>query len=198
MRRIPVRYTFDNNYFNERFQGIPIGGYTKMFEKMFTGIEIRLNCDYFAHRAELDNIAERIIFTGTIDKFFEYRFGKLEYRTLRFESETLDIANYQGNAVMNYTDAETPFTRIIEHKHFEFGTQEKTIITREFPAEWKQGDEPYYPVNDEKNTSLFNRYNELAKSQPKVIFGGRLGQYQYFDMTDTIEAAIELSRNLVT
>jgi UDP-galactopyranose mutase len=196
IKRLPVRYIYDNNYFNDKYQGIPIGGYTEMIEKMLAGIEIRLNCDYFAKKNELDEISNKIIFTGMIDEFFEYSFGKLEYRTLRFENETLDVSNYQGNAVVNYTDEKTPFTRIIEHKHFEFGTQEKTIITKEFPSEWKQGDEPYYPVNDEKNTSLFKKYDELAKSQSKVIFGGRLGQYRYFDMDDTIEAALMLVKEI--
>jgi UDP-galactopyranose mutase len=161
-----------------------------MIEKMLAGAEIRLNCDYFANKKDLDNCADKIIFTGMIDEFFEYSLGKLSYRTLRFENETLDIANFQGNAVVNYTDPETPYTRIIEHKHFEFGSQPKTVITREFPAEWKNGDEPYYPINDKKNMSLFNKYNELAKLQSKVIFGGRLGQYRYLDMDDTIEAAL--------
>jgi len=193
IKRIPVRYTYDNNYFNDKYQGIPIGGYTRMIEKMFDGTEIRLNCDYFANKNPLDDCAGKIIFTGMIDEFFEYKFGNLSYRTLRFENETLDISDYQGNAVVNYTDSETPYTRILEHKHFEFGGQPTTIITREFPAEWKLGDEPYYPINDEKNTSLFSKYNELAKSQSKVIFGGRLGQYRYFDMDDTVEAALGLA-----
>jgi UDP-galactopyranose mutase len=196
INRLPVRYTYDNNYFNDKYQGIPIGGYTKMIEKMFTGAEIRLNCDYFANKKKLDNCADKIIFTGMIDEFFEYRLGKLSYRTLRFENETLDIPNFQGNAVVNYTDPETPYTRIIEHKHFEFGSQPKTVITREFPSEWKNGDEPYYPINDEKNISLFNKYNELANSQSKVIFGGRLGQYRYLDMDDTIEAALKATLEL--
>ena len=193
INRLPVRYTYDNNYFNDKYQGIPIGGYTKMIEKMLAGAEIRLNCDYFANKKDLDNCANKIIFTGMIDEFFEYRLGKLSYRTLRFENETLDIPNFQGNAVVNYTDSETPYTRIIEHKHFEFGSQPKTVITREFPSEWKNGDEPYYPVNDEKNMSLFNKYNELANSQPKVIFGGRLGQYRYLDMDDTVDAALGMA-----
>ncbi|MCL2689691.1 MAG: UDP-galactopyranose mutase [Chitinispirillia bacterium] len=196
IKRIPVRYIYDNNYFNDKYQGIPIGGYTRMIEKMFEGAEIRLNCDYFSNKKELDDCAGKIIFTGMIDEFFEYKFGNLSYRTLRFENEALDISDYQGNAVVNYTDSETPYTRILEHKHFEFGDQPATIITREFPAEWKLGDEPYYPINDEKNTTLFNKYNELAKSQSKVIFGGRLGQYRYFDMDDTVEAALELASTL--
>lgn len=196
IKRLPVRYIYDNNYFNDKYQGIPIGGYTEMIRKMFADCQIRLNCDYFANKSELDEICDKIIFTGMIDEFFEYRFGKLQYRTLKFENETLDISNYQGNAVVNYTDAQTPFTRIVEHKHFEFGAQEKTIITKEFPSEYKHGDEPYYPVNDEKNNLLFKKYDELAKSQSKVIFGGRLGQYRYFDMDDTIEAAFSVVKGL--
>ena len=190
IKRIPVRYIYDNNYFNDKYQGIPTGGYTRMIEKMFAGTDIRLNCDYFANKKELDDSADKIIFTGMIDEFFEYRFGNLSYRTLRFETETLSLANFQGNAVVNYTDSKTPYTRIIEHKHFEFGGGDATVITREFPLEWKNGDEPYYPVNDEKNMSLFNKYDELTKTQSKVIFGGRLGQYRYLDMDDTIEAAL--------
>jgi UDP-galactopyranose mutase len=196
IKRLPVRYIYDNNYFNDKYQGIPIGGYTQIVEKMFADIEIKLNCDYFTNKEELDKISDKIIFTGMIDEYYEYRFGKLEYRTLKFEHETLDISNYQGTAVMNYTDEKTPFTRIIEHKHFEFGMQDKTIITREYPDEWKEGDESYYPVNDEKNNLLFQKYEELAKSQSKVIFGGRLGQYRYFDMDDTVEAALELVKTL--
>jgi UDP-galactopyranose mutase len=196
IKRLPVRYIYDNNYFNDKYQGIPIGGYTQIAEKMFAGAEIKPNCDYFTNKNELDKISDKIIFTGMIDEYYEYCFGKLEYRTLRFEHETLDIPNYQGNAVINYTDEKTPFTRIIEHKHFELGMQDKTVITREYPGEWKEGDEPYYPVNDEKNNLIFQKYNELAKSQSKVIFGGRLGQYRYFDMDDTVEAALELVKIL--
>jgi len=197
IKRIPVRYVYDNNYYDDKYQGIPVGGYTRMIEKMFAGTEIRLNCDYFANRAEFDNCVERIVFTGMIDEFFDYRFGKLSYRTLRFENEEIDIQDFQGNAVINYTDSKTSYTRIIEHKHFEFGGQPATIITREFPAEYQSGCEPYYPVNDEKNTALFNKYNELAKSQSKVIFGGRLGQYRYFDMDDTVEAALLTAKGLL-
>jgi UDP-galactopyranose mutase len=197
INRLPVRYIYDNNYFNDKYQGIPIGGYTKMIEKMLSGTEIRLNCDYFADRAGFDNCADKIVFTGMIDEFFDHRFGKLSYRTLRFENETLDTPNFQGNAVVNYMDSATPYTRIIEHKHFEFGNQPTTIITREFPAEYTDGDEPYYPVNDEVNTLLLNKYCELAKSQSKVIFGGRLGLYRYLDMDETIEAALLLVKRLL-
>jgi UDP-galactopyranose mutase len=196
IKRLPVRYTYDNNYFNDKYQGIPIGGYTKMIEKMFVDTDIRLNCDYFTRREELDSRAGKIIFTGMIDEFFGYQLGRLSYRTLRFEHEELDLPNYQGNAVVNYTDSETPYTRIIEHKHFEFGTQPATIITREFPAEYTPGDEPYYPVNDDANTLLLAEYKNLAKAQNKVIFGGRLGTYKYLDMDDTVEAAMGLAENL--
>jgi UDP-galactopyranose mutase len=193
IRRVPVRYTYDNNYYDDGYQGIPAGGYTGMVEKMLAGIDVRLNCDYFSHRDELDSNAGAIVFTGMIDEFFGYRFGRLAYRSLRFEHEELDIADYQGNAVVNYTDGETPYTRIIEHKHFEFGKQPSTIITREYPKEYALGDEPYYPVNDGDNMALFGKYDGLAKSQPKVIFGGRLGTYKYMDMDDTVEAALELA-----
>jgi len=196
INRLPVRYIYDNNYFNDKYQGIPVGGYTQMAEKMLTGVEIKLNCDYFFNKNELDKASDKIIFTGMIDEYYGYCFGRLEYRTLRFEHETLDISNYQGTAVMNYTDEKTPFTRIIEHKHFEFGVQDKTIITKEYPGEWKEGDEPYYPVNDARNNSLFQKYDGLAKSQSKIIFGGRLGQYRYFDMDDTVEAALELVKKI--
>jgi UDP-galactopyranose mutase len=197
IRRIPVRYVYDNNYYDDRYQGIPTGGYTRMIEKMFAGTEIRLNCDYFTDRNELDNCAERIVFTGMIDEFFDYRFGRLSYRTLRFENETLSIPDFQGNAVVNYTDSETPYTRIIEHKHFEFGNQPATIVTREFPAEYRPGSEPYYPVNDNMNMLLFKKYDELAHAQPQVIFGGRLGRYQYMDMDDTVAAARSLAKRLL-
>ncbi|MCL2219612.1 MAG: UDP-galactopyranose mutase [Chitinispirillia bacterium] len=194
--RVPIRFVYDNNYYDDRYQGIPGGGYTGMIEKMLADTEVRLSCDYFADRAALDNCADKIIFTGMIDEFFGHRFGKLEYRTLRFEHEALDISDYQGNAVVNYTDSETPYTRIIEHKHFEFGKQPSTIITKEFPSEYVSGCEPYYPVNDEANTSLYNKYDDLAKSQAKVIFGGRLGTYRYLDMDDTVEAALLLADRL--
>ena len=196
IKRLPVRLTFDNNYFNDAYQGIPVGGYTQIIEKMLSGCEVLLNTDFFDEKEKWLSSADKIIYTGTIDRFFDYSQGELEYRSLRFETETLDTPNFQGNAVINYTDADTPFTRIIEHKHFEFGTQPKTIITREYPAKWKQGDEPYYAVNDEKNTALYKKYEELAAKQDKVIFGGRLGLYRYFDMDDTIEAAWKVCKTL--
>ncbi len=191
IKRLPVRYTFDNNYFNDRFQGIPIGGYNVIIDKLFEGCDIRLQCDYFDHRKELDQEADRIVYTGPIDRFFDYSLGELEYRTLRFETEVLDEPNYQGNAVINYTDGETPFTRIIEHKHFEFGTQDKTVITREYPAEYEKGMEPYYPVNDDKNQQLYLRYREKAGELENVYFGGRLGEYKYYDMDKVIRSAFD-------
>lgn len=191
IKRLPVRYTFDNNYFNDRFQGIPIGGYNVIINKLFEGCDIRLQCDYFDHRKELDQEADRIVYTGPIDRFFDYSLGELEYRTLRFETEVLDEPNYQGNAVINYTDGETPFTRIIEHKHFEFGTQDKTVITREYPAEYEKGMEPYYPVNDDKNQQLYLRYREMADKLENVYFGGRLGEYKYYDMDKVIRSAFD-------
>ena len=197
IKRLPVRLTFDNNYFNDKYQGIPIGGYTQIVEKMFEGCDIFLNTDLFDDKEKWLNMADKVIYTGTIDKFFDYKFGQLEYRSLRFETEKLDIENYQGNAVINYTEAEIPYTRIIEHKHFEFGTQSTTIITKEYPATWKLGDEPYYAVNDNKNTNLYARCKELADKQDKVIFGGRLGMYKYFDMDDTIISALELAEKLL-
>ncbi len=190
IRRLPVRFTYDNNYFNDRYQGIPEGGYTAIARQMLAGCDLRLDCDFFDHREELTACARTIIFTGMIDEFYDYRFGALEYRSLRFESETLDTDNYQGNAVVNYTEYEIPYTRIIEHKHFEFGTGPKTVITREYPAVWKPGDQPYYPINDEKNNALYARYKALAEGEQSVIFGGRLGMYQYFDMHKVIEAAL--------
>ena len=191
IKRLPVRYTFDNNYFNDRFQGIPIGGYNVIIDKLFEGCDIRLKCDYFDHRKELDQEADRIVYTGPIDRFFDYSLGELEYRTLRFETEVLDEPNYQGNAVINYTDGETPFTRIIEHKHFEFGTQDKTVITREYPAEYEKGMEPYYPVNDDKNQQIYVRYREKADELENVYFGGRLGEYKYYDMDKVIRSAFD-------
>ena len=191
IKRLPVRYTFDNNYFNDRFQGIPIGGYNVIIDKLFEGCDIRLQCDYFDHRKELDQEADRIVYTGPIDRFFDYSLGELEYRSLRFETEVLDEPNYQGNAVINYTDGETPFTRIIEHKHFEFGTQDKTVITREYPAEYEKGMEPYYPVNDKKNQQLYLRYREKADELENVYFGGRLGEYKYYDMDKVIRSAFD-------
>ena len=190
IKRLPVRFTYDNNYFNDRYQGIPIGGYTKIIEKMLDGIEVKLNTNFFDNREYFENIAEKIVFTGMIDEFYNYKFGKLEYRSLRFETETLDEENYQGNAVVNYTEKEIPYTRIIEHKHFEFGKQKKTVITKEYPSEWKEGDEPYYPVNDEKNNKLYKKYRELAEKEEDIIFGGRLGEYKYYDMDKVIEKVL--------
>ena len=194
IKRLPVRFTYNNNYFNDRYQGIPIGGYTKIIEKMLEGIEVKLNTDFFFNRKYFENCAKKIVFTGMIDKYFDYCFGELEYRSLRFETEVLNIDNFQGNAVVNYNEFEIPYTRIIEHKHFEFGTQEKTVITREYPSTWKNGDEPYYAINDEKNNILYKKYEELSKKEKKVIFGGRLGSYKYYDMDDTILAALNLCK----
>ena len=193
IKRLPVRFTYDNNYFNALYQGIPNGGYTKMVENMFGDTEIRLNTDYFENKSEFDEIADKIIYTGPIDAYFDYKYGELEYRSVRFETETLDTDNFQGNAVVNYTDSETPYTRIIEHKHFEFGTQEKTVISREYSAEWKKGDEPYYPINDDKNSTLYEKYKSLAEKESKVIFGGRLGEYKYYDMDKVIEVALSVA-----
>jgi UDP-galactopyranose mutase len=179
IKRLPLRFVFDNNYFNDQYQGIPIGGYTQMIGKMLEGSDIRLATDYFAHREELDKLAATTVYTGMLDEYFGYRFGHLEYRTLRFESETLNQQNFQGNAVVNYTDWETPYTRIIEHKHFTYGTQPTTVITREYPKEFAPGDEPYYPVNDEKNNALYAQYRTLADTEQRVLFGGRLADYKY-------------------
>ena len=196
IRRLPVRLTFDNNYFNALYQGIPVGGYTKLVENMLAGTEVRLDTDYLADKAELDALADRVIYTGPIDAYFDYRYGPLEYRSVRFETELLDKPNFQGNAAVNYTDAETPWTRIIEHKWFEFGRDEdgsdlpKTVISREYSSEWKPGDEPYYPVNDEKNGALYARYRALADAEQNVLFGGRLGEYKYYDMDQVIAAAL--------
>lgn len=190
IKRLPVRFTYDNNYFNDRFQGIPMGGYTKMVEKMLEGIEVRLNTDYLLDKEKWNQMAEKVVYTGPIDAYFDYCLGTLEYRSVRFETELLDQENYQGNAVVNYTEREIPYTRIIEHKHFEFGTQPKTVISREYPSEWKLGDEPYYPVNNEKNNSLYARYKALAEKEEKVIMGGRLGEYKYYDMDKVIESAL--------
>lgn len=197
IRRLPVRYTFDNNYFNDTYQGIPIGGYTKLVANMLDGVDVRLNTDYFENREYFNSIADKIIYTGEIDRFFDYHFGHLEYRTVSFETKLLEgVANYQGNAVVNYTDAETPYTRIIEHKHFEFGQQPDTVISKEYSKEWKPGDEPYYPVNDEKNSALYNKYKGLAAKQDKVIFGGRLAEYRYYDMHQVIENAMVMAKLL--
>ncbi len=190
IKRLPVRFTYDNNYFNDRYQGIPIGGYTQIIEKMLEGIPVRLNCDYFAEKEELDALAEKIVFTGPIDQFYAYQFGELEYRSLRFETEILEEENYQGNAVVNYTDYEVPYTRVIEHKHFEFLQGGKTVITREYPDTWTKEKEPYYPVNDEKNNQLYQTYRNRAKQDQNIIFGGRLGQYQYYDMDKVILEAL--------
>lgn len=190
IKRLPVRFTYDNNYFNDFYQGIPIGGYTHIIEKMLEGITVELNTDYFSNKAKLNALAEKIVFTGMIDEFYDYQFGTLEYRSLRFESETLEEDNFQGNAVVNYTEYEVPYTRIIEHKHFEFGTQPKTVITREYPKTWEKGDEPYYPVNNEKNNKVYEQYKQLATQEEKVIFGGRLAEYKYYDMHNVIEQAL--------
>ena len=189
IKRLPVRYTYDNNYFNDLYQGIPIGGYNVIINKLFEGCDIETGVDYLENRAHYDAQAETVVYTGTIDGYYDYRFGKLQYRTVRFENELLDMANYQGIAVVNYTDRETPFTRIIEHKHFEFGTQPKTVISREYPSEWTEGMEPYYPVNDEKNHELYQKYAALAEQEQNVIFGGRLAEYKYYDMDKVIESA---------
>lgn len=190
IKRLPVRFTYDNNYFNDRYQGIPVGGYTKIVEKMLEGTEVLLNADFFEFKKRNPDLADKIIFTGMIDEYFDYRLGALEYRSVRFETEVLDCDNYQGNAVVNYTEREVPYTRIIEHKHFEFGQQEKTVISREYSSEWTVGMEPYYPVNNEQNNQLFEQYKELASKEENVIFGGRLGDYKYYDMDKVIEAAL--------
>lgn len=192
IKRLPLRFTYDNNYFNDRFQGIPMGGYTKIIEKMLDGIDVRVDTDYFEFIKENPSVADKILFTGMIDEFYDYKLGALEYRSVRFETEVLDCDNYQGNAVVNYTEREVPYTRIIEHKHFEFGTQEKTVISREYSSEWKVGMEPYYPVNNDQNNQLFEEYKKLAAKEENVIFGGRLGNYQYYDMDKVIEAALDL------
>ena len=205
IRRLPVRYVYDNNYFNDKYQGIPVGGYTKIIERMLEGTEVRLMTDFFADREILAKEAENIVFTGMIDAYYDYCFGELEYRSLRFETEVLDMENYQGNAVVNYTEYEVPYTRIIEHKHFEYGCQggyggdgsgvsDKTVITREYPAAWSRGEEPYYPMNDEKNNALYARYRELAGQEEHVIFGGRLGMYRYYDMHQVVKEALECVR----
>lgn len=194
IRRLPVRYTYDNNYFNDSYQGIPVGGYTRMVERMLDGVEIRLNTDYFQAREELDRLADRVVFTGMIDAYYGECYGKLDYRSLRFETEVMDTPNYQGNAVVNYTEYEVPYTRIIEHKHFEFGTQPKTVITREYPAAWTGKEEPYYPINDERNNRLYEKYKALADQEDRVIFGGRLGMYRYYDMHQVIAEALESAR----
>ena len=190
IKRLPVRFTFDNNYFNDTYQGIPVGGYNKLIDGLLSGIETICNVDFFNNRDYIEAIAGKIVFTGKIDEFYNYRFGKLEYRTVRFETKILDYANYQGNAVVNYTEREIPYTRIIEHKHFEFGVQPKTVISKEYPSEWKEGSEPMYPVNDEKNNALYRQYAALADKEANVIFGGRLAEYKYYDMDKIVEQVI--------
>lgn len=197
IRRLPVRFTYDNNYFNDIYQGIPIGGYTAMVERMLEGIEVKLNTDYLRDKDKWNAIADNVVYTGPIDAYFEYKLGNLEYRSLRFETEILNMQNFQGNAVVNYTDSETPYTRVIEHKHFEFGMQTKTVISREYSAEWKPGDEPYYPVNDEKNSVMYEKYKSLANTQNDIIFGGRLGEYKYYDMDKIVESALQKSRKVL-
>ena len=189
IKRLPVRFTYDNNYFNDLYQGIPIGGYNVIIDKLFEGCDIETGVDYLEHKDHYDALAETVVYTGTIDGYYGYRFGKLQYRTVRFETEVLDTTNYQGVAVVNYTDRETLYTRIIEHKHFEFGQQEKTVISREYPSEWTEGMEPYYPVNDERNHALYQQYAALAEQEKNVIFGGRLAEYKYYDMDKVIESA---------
>ena len=192
IKRLPVRYTYDNNYFNDRYQGIPEGGYNILIEQLLESCDVRLNVDFLQDKEQLSSLADKIVYTGTIDSYYNYEYGALEYRSVRFESEILDEQNHQGVAVVNYTDRETPYTRVIEHKHFEFGTQPKTVVTKEYSADWKLGDEPYYPVNNEQNNKLFEEYKKLADQEKNVIFGGRLGNYKYYDMDKVIEAALEM------
>ncbi len=194
IRRLPVRMTYDNNYFNDCYQGIPIGGYTQMIERMLDGIEVRLDTDYLEEKEELDNICHKIVYTGPIDAYYDYKYGELEYRSVRFETEVLDEENHQGNAVVNYSEYEVPYTRIIEHKHFEFGTQPKTVVSKEYSAPWKRGDEPYYPVNNERNNLLYEKYASDAAREEKVIFGGRLGKYKYYDMHHIVAEALACAR----
>lgn len=194
IKRLPCRFTFDNNYFNDRYQGIPVGGYTPMIEKMLEGADVKTNADYFEFVKQNPDVASKTVYTGMIDEFFGFKFGKLQYRTVRFDTHVLDTSNYQGVAVMNYTDRQTPYTRIIEHKHFEFGTQSKTVISYEYPTEWQEGMEPYYPVNDEANSALYARYLQLAQTRSDVIFGGRLGQYKYYDMDKVIRSALDIAK----
>lgn len=196
IKRLPVRFSYNNNYFNALYQGIPIGGYTKLVENMLKGIDVRLGLDFLKDRENLSKLAEKIVYTGAIDAYYDYKLGTLEYRSVRFEEEILDTDNFQGNAAVNYTDMETPYTRIIEHKWFEFKNQEKTVISKEYSSEWKRGDEPYYPVNDTKNQKLLEEYKELAKKEEKVFFGGRLGEYKYYDMDMVIESALDFSMKL--
>lgn len=204
IKRLPVRFTYDNNYFNALFQGIPVGGYTKLIERLLSGIEVKLNTDYLADKERWDGMAEKVVYTGAIDAFFGYRLGHLEYRSVRFETETLNMPNFQGNAAVNYTDKETPWTRIIEHKWFEFGKDEngidlpKTVISKEFSSEWKPGDEPYYPINDDKNNALYLKYKELADNEKNVYFGGRLGEYKYYDMDKTVASALNFAEKTIS
>lgn len=195
IKRLPVRFTYDNNYFNDKYQGIPIGGYNKLIEGLLDGIEVRLEVDFFAQREEFTQIADKIVFTGKIDEFYNNQFGSLEYRSLKFDTKTLDQPNFQGNAVINYTESKIPYTRIIEHKHFEFGTQKKTVITYEYPDEWSLGKESYYPVNDDKNNAIYNQYKSLAEKDKNVIFGGRLAEYKYYDMHQIIGSALKKSKD---
>ncbi len=197
IRRLPVRFTYDNNYFNDSFQGIPQEGYTKMIQRMLEGADVRLGCDFFADRGGISALAKTTVFTGMIDQFYDYCYGMLEYRSLRFETQVLDMENYQGNAVVNYTEYEVPYTRIIEHKHFVFGTGPRTVITREYPATWKPGDEPYYPMNDEKNNALYEKYKALADREEKVLFGGRLGRYKYYDMHHVVAEALAMAEEVL-
>lgn len=192
IKRLPLRFTYDNNYFNDRYQGIPEGGYTAVVEKMLKDVEVRLSTDYFDIKDSID--ADKVIYTGMIDEFYGYKLGVLEYRSVRFETERLDCDNYQGNAVVNYTSADVPYTRIIEHKHFDFGVQPFTIISKEYSSEWKKGSEPYYPINNERNNSLYEQYKKLSENEQKVVFGGRLGQYKYYDMDKVIAAALDLCK----
>ncbi len=197
IKRLPVRFTYDNNYFNDKYQGIPIGGYNKLIDGLLDGIEVRLNVDFFAQREELTLLADKIVFTGKIDEYYNNQFGSLEYRSLKFETKTLDQSNFQGNAVVNYTENKIPFTRIIEHKHFEFGTQKKTVITYEYPDEWSLGKESYYPVNDDKNNAIYNQYKSLSEKDNNVIFGGRLAEYKYYDMHQIIASALKKSKDSI-
>lgn len=193
IKRLPVRFTYDNNYFNDPYQGIPTDGYNALIGKLLRGVDVELGADYLRERDKYESLAEKIVYTGSIDEFFDFSLGALAYRSVRFETETLQTGDYQGNAVVNYTDRETPYTRIIEHKHFEFGTQPKTVISREYSAEWQPGDEPYYPVNDKRNQELYKKYRAMSEQNPKVIFGGRLGEYKYYDMDKVIESALTLA-----
>lgn len=197
IKRLPVRFTYDNNYFNDKYQGIPIGGYNKLIDGLLDGIEVRLNVDFFTQREELTRLADKIVFTGKIDEYYNNQFGSLEYRSLKFETKTLDQTNFQGNAVINYTESQIPYTRIIEHKHFEFGTQKKTVITYEYPDEWSLGKESYYPVNDDKNNAIYNQYKKLSEKDDSVIFGGRLAEYKYYDMHQIIASALKKSNDFL-